>query len=192
MAALKKFAEAKDPGASEYQDALMHLKKLFDASVAFAKTLMGVDFPDEDDFVQRFYDVAATDYLRVHHPGFYWGIQPFVYATELALQQGAIDVPGPGGLREIVITDLPNQVLPNSLFAESGDGAQVRSVLFRERAVSQDIREEVRKLDEEIRALTDAMAANQRALQTASGRAFPCSTSARSSRSTPAVRTGSW
>src|SRR5687768_5473934 len=58
-----------------------------------------------------------------------------------ALVARVVDVPGPGGLREIVVTDLPIQVLPNSLFAESGDGAQVRSVLFRERAVSQDVLE---------------------------------------------------
>src|SRR5688572_20826655 len=63
-----------------------------------------------------------------------------------ALVARVVDVPAPGGLREIVITDLPVQVLPNSLFAESLDGAEVRSVLFRERAVSQDVREEVRKL----------------------------------------------
>ena len=83
-----------------------------------------------------------------------------------ALVARTIDVPAPGGLREVVITDLPIQVVPSSLFAESMDGAQVRSVLYRERAVSQDVREEVRKLDDQIRALSDEILANQRAAQT--------------------------
>ena len=83
-----------------------------------------------------------------------------------ALVARVVDVPAPGGLREIVVTDLPVQVVPSSLFAESGDGTTVRSVLYRERAVAQDVREEVRKLDEQIRAVQDDQAANTRTLQT--------------------------
>ena len=40
-----------------------------------------------------------------------------------ALVARTVDVPAPGGLREVVITDLPVQVVPSSLFAESGAGA---------------------------------------------------------------------
>jgi len=83
-----------------------------------------------------------------------------------ALVARLVDVPAPGGLREVVVTDLPVQVVPSSLFAESVEGAEVRSVLFRERAVSQDVREAVRKFDEQIRAAQDEQAANQRAMQT--------------------------
>ncbi len=83
-----------------------------------------------------------------------------------ALVARVVELPAPGGLREIVVTDLPVQVVPGSLFAESADGTEVRSVLYRERAVSQDVREEVRKLDEQIRGVQDEQAANTRTLQT--------------------------
>ncbi len=83
-----------------------------------------------------------------------------------ALVARIVDVPAPGGLREVIVTDLPVQVVPNSLFAESVDGAEVRSVLFRQRAVEQDVREEVRKMDAAIRATQDDQAANARSLQT--------------------------
>lgn len=83
-----------------------------------------------------------------------------------ALISRIVEVPAGAGLLEIVVTDLPIQVVPNSLFAEATDGAQVRSVLFRERAVAQDVREEVRKMDTALRDLGDQIQANQRSLQT--------------------------
>ena len=82
-----------------------------------------------------------------------------------ALVTRLVDVAGPVGLREVVVSDLPARIVPGSLYAESADGAEVRSVLYRERAVGQDIREEVRKLDEQIRGVQDQVAANQRESQ---------------------------
>lgn len=53
-------------------------------------------------------------------------------------------------------------MVPGSLFAEAGDGVEVRSVRFRTRPVAQDVREDVRKLEAQIR---DAQAANTRDYQ---------------------------
>lgn len=80
-----------------------------------------------------------------------------------ALVTRLVDIPGAAGLRELVITDLPEQVLPASLYAESVHDLEVRSVLFRQRPVTQDVREEVRALDAQIREITDKIAANAQA-----------------------------
>lgn len=82
-----------------------------------------------------------------------------------ALVTRLVEVPGPGGLREVVVTDLPHSVIPGSLYAESADGVEVRSVRYRERPVAQDVREEVRQLDEQIRGVQDQLATNQRSAQ---------------------------
>jgi hypothetical protein len=79
-----------------------------------------------------------------------------------ALITRLVDVPAPAGLREVVVTGLPEQVVPGSLFAEAGDGVEVRSVRFRTRPVAQDVREDVRKLESQIRDATDAIAADTR------------------------------
>jgi hypothetical protein len=60
-----------------------------------------------------------------------------------------IPIEGSGNL-EIVVGKLPEQVVPNSLFAEGGDAVEIRAVTFRTRAVGEQPREEVRKLDREI------------------------------------------
>jgi hypothetical protein len=72
-----------------------------------------------------------------------------------ALVTRLVEVPGPAGLREVVVTELPEHVQPASIYAESADGVEVRSVLYRIRPVEQDVREEVRKLDEQILAVRD-------------------------------------
>jgi uncharacterized protein (TIGR02231 family) len=65
-----------------------------------------------------------------------------------------------GGV-ELVIGDLPENIIGDSLFAEGGEGIEIRAVRYRARAVGQEPREEVRKLDDAIEALTDDMAMNQ-------------------------------
>ncbi len=58
------------------------------------------------------------------------------------------------GTAEIVVTDLPGNVVPGSLYAESSaPGIEVRSVRFRTRPVNEDVREEVRTLDEQMQEL---------------------------------------
>jgi hypothetical protein len=67
-----------------------------------------------------------------------------------ALVTRAIPVEGDGGSMEVVVGNLPEQIVPNSLFAEGGDAVEIRAVRFRTRAVGEEPREEVRKLDGEI------------------------------------------
>lgn len=66
-----------------------------------------------------------------------------------------VDTPKTVGLHEIIVTDLPPAIQPSGLYAESADGAAVRSVRYRVRPISTDVREEVRQLDEQLRALHD-------------------------------------
>lgn len=78
-----------------------------------------------------------------------------------ALVTRVIDLPADTGLADIVVTDLPAAVLPGSVFAEVEGDAQVRNVRARTRAVMEDVREDVRKLDEEIAKLARAVSAEQ-------------------------------
>lgn len=61
-----------------------------------------------------------------------------------------IPVDGPAGRMEVVVGNLPEQVVAESLFAEGNDAVEVRAVRYRARAVGEQPREEVRKLDEQI------------------------------------------
>lgn len=75
-----------------------------------------------------------------------------------ALVTRALELTQAAGLAEVVVTDLPPRVLAGSLYAEGGSGVQVRSVQFRTRPVAQDVREDVRKIDAELLAMSDRMA----------------------------------
>lgn len=79
-----------------------------------------------------------------------------------AMVTRSIDLPGKDGLVELIVTDLPQRIVPGSLFAEAADGIQVRSVLYRTRAVAQDVREEVRKIDDQLKSLSLEATAVQR------------------------------
>lgn len=74
-----------------------------------------------------------------------------------ALVTRVIDVPGGAGLREIVVTDLPSALIPGSLYAESADGVEVRSVSYRVRPVGEDNRESVRAAEQAARDARDAL-----------------------------------
>ncbi len=74
----------------------------------------------------------------------------------------AVEVPGPAGLREVIVGDLPEHVVPDSIYAESADGVEVRSVRYRVRPVQEDVRQEVRELDAQLRRVQDELEANQR------------------------------
>jgi hypothetical protein len=82
-----------------------------------------------------------------------------------ALVTRNVELPAGAGLSELVVTDLPGRIQPGSIFAEGSDGVEVRSIRYRERAVAQDVREEVRKLDQDIQALNDKIATNQKQMQ---------------------------
>lgn len=82
-----------------------------------------------------------------------------------ALVTRVVDVPAAAGLHELVVTDLPEQVVPGSLYAESSGALEVRSVRYRVRPVAADVREEVRKLDEQITTVQDQVRAVERRRQ---------------------------
>ena len=76
--------------------------------------------------------------------------------TEVTLYRGqaqvtrTVPIEGNAGSVEIVVGKLPEQIVPNSLFAEGGDAVEIRAVRFRTRAVGEQPRDEVRKLEREI------------------------------------------
>jgi Domain of unknown function (DUF4139)/N-terminal domain of unknown function (DUF4140) len=76
-----------------------------------------------------------------------------------ALVTRELEVADAKGLQEIVVTNLPESVLPGSLFAEPGGGVEVRSVRYRDRPIEEDVRQEVRDLDEQIQVVQDKLAA---------------------------------
>jgi hypothetical protein len=76
--------------------------------------------------------------------------------TEVTLYRGqaqvtrTVPVEGAAGRMEVVVSNLPEQIVPNSLFAEGGDAVEIRAVRFHTRAVGEEPREEVRALDKQI------------------------------------------
>jgi hypothetical protein len=79
-----------------------------------------------------------------------------------ALVTRRIPIDGPAGGREVVVSDLPLSILDTSLYAESTGQVEVRAVRFRQRAVGEEPREEVRQLDAEIAAQKTALTLNQK------------------------------
>jgi hypothetical protein len=77
--------------------------------------------------------------------------------TEVTLYRGqaqvtrSVPIEGAAGRMEVVVGNLPEQIVPNSLFAEGSDAVEIRAVRFRERAVGEEPRDEVRALDQQIR-----------------------------------------
>ena len=69
-----------------------------------------------------------------------------------ALVTRSIPVPGGKGEIELIVPDLPAQVVPQSLFAE-GEKLAVRSVRFRQRAVDREPDKHIAELDEQIQKL---------------------------------------
>ena len=76
-----------------------------------------------------------------------------------------VPLPAGKGESEVVVSNLPEQVLPDSLFAESGDDVEIRAVRYRNRPVGEAPREEVRKLDEAMQTVSDDITANQQMQQ---------------------------
>ena len=71
-----------------------------------------------------------------------------------ALVTREVTLPDVAGVAEVVVSPMPPQVVPTSLYAEGGDAGRVLSVRFRTRAIAEDTREEVRKLDAQLKTLT--------------------------------------
>ncbi len=84
-----------------------------------------------------------------------------------ALVTRQIQVEGPKGSQEVVVTDLPATIVDGSMFAESINGIEVRAVRYRQRAVGEEPREEVRKLDVELAATQTHLALAQKKMELA-------------------------
>src|SRR5262249_13600627 len=82
-----------------------------------------------------------------------------------ALVTREITVPETGGLTEVVVSPLPPFVLQSSLYAEGTDGTRVLSVRFRSRAIAEDTRDEVRKLDAQLKTLSAKLQTSQAELK---------------------------
>ena len=75
-----------------------------------------------------------------------------VYQTN-ALVTRDVTLPMAAGQSEIVVSPLPIATVQNSLYAEGSEGTRILSVRYRTRAIAEDNREEVRKLETEIKTL---------------------------------------
>jgi len=70
-----------------------------------------------------------------------------------ALVTREVDVPDAAGTLELIVTPLPDATVEGTLYSEGGDNIRVLTTRFRNRAIREDTREEVRKLEAEQRKL---------------------------------------
>jgi uncharacterized protein (TIGR02231 family) len=73
-----------------------------------------------------------------------------------ALVTRDVEVPPGTGTMELVVTPLPPTAMNNSLYSEGSDGILVLATRFRTRAIQEDTREEVRKLQAQLKERTQA------------------------------------
>ena len=66
----------------------------------------------------------------------------------------SIEIDLPAGTSELVVRDLPSRIVPESLYAQTSGNLKVLSVRYREKAVSEDTRQEVKQLDDRIEQVT--------------------------------------
>jgi uncharacterized protein DUF4139/uncharacterized protein DUF4140 len=84
-----------------------------------------------------------------------------------ALVTREVDVPEGTGVMELVVTPLPDSASDGTLYSEGTDNIRVLTTRFRNRAVKEDTREEVRKVEAEQRKLkaeTQKVEADMKAL----------------------------
>jgi uncharacterized protein (TIGR02231 family) len=67
-----------------------------------------------------------------------------------ALVTRTIEADLPPGASEVIVTGLPAMIVPESIYAQTSGNIKVLSVRYRERAVSEDTRDEVKQLDAQI------------------------------------------
>jgi uncharacterized protein (TIGR02231 family) len=67
-----------------------------------------------------------------------------------ALVTRNIELDLPEGASELIVKKLPGKIVSESLYAQASDDVTIASVRYRERAVKEDTREEVKQLDTEI------------------------------------------
>ncbi len=70
-----------------------------------------------------------------------------------ALVTRKIEADAPVGTSELIVSGLPGNILPESIYAQSSADVKILSVRYRQHAVDQDTREEVRQLDAQIESV---------------------------------------
>ena len=70
-----------------------------------------------------------------------------------ALVTREVDVPEGQGAMELVVTPLPPQTINSSLYSEGSDGIRILTTRYRTRPIKEDTREEVRKLEAQVKEL---------------------------------------
>src|SRR5207302_10877386 len=83
-----------------------------------------------------------------------------------ALVTREVDVLEGTGSMELVVTPLPPGVANSSLYSEGTDGIRILSTRYRIRPIKEDTREEVRKLEAQIKELASAAQKRQAAIGT--------------------------
>jgi len=64
-----------------------------------------------------------------------------------------VETPARTGAMEIVVTDLPEQIVPDSLYVHGGEGVRIRAVRYRTRAVAEAPRGDVRQIERDLHEL---------------------------------------
>src|SRR5262249_22534020 len=85
-----------------------------------------------------------------------------------ALVTREVQVPAGDGVTEVVVSPLPQHVVQSSLYSEGGNGTRILSTRFRTRQVLEDTREDVRKLEDELKKLhlsTQKIVAESKAIE---------------------------
>lgn len=67
-----------------------------------------------------------------------------------ALVTRTVSIDLPPGASEFIVKDLPAMIVPESIYAQTSDDTKVLSVRYREKAVRENTREEVKQLDAQI------------------------------------------
>ncbi len=75
-----------------------------------------------------------------------------------ALVTREVEVPAGTGILELVVSPLPAQTVNTSLYSEGAEGLRVLTTRFRLRPVKEDTREDVRRLEAQLKELTNAAA----------------------------------
>ena len=66
-----------------------------------------------------------------------------------ALVTREVEVPAGNGLIELIVSPMPDQIVPSTMYSEAGDGLRVLTTRFSTRQVLEDTSEERRKLEAE-------------------------------------------
>jgi hypothetical protein len=78
-----------------------------------------------------------------------------------ALVTREVEVGAGTGMMDVVVTDLPDDTYGDSLFADGDDGVDVRAVRYRTRVVNSTVREDLKKLVDELEITDKALRQNQ-------------------------------